>query len=91
MPGAKQSDITKFFSPKGKPKEAVQESKTPTKDIEVSSPMSKPLKRKLEEDTLQTESGDTNKNQETQDSCPLSPEQKKRMMNNKSLAMIRRS
>jgi len=89
MPGAKQSDITKFFSPKGKPKEQVQDSKTPTKDVEETSPMSKPLKRKLEEDTPQTESGDTNKDQETQNPCPLSPEQKKRMMNNKTLAMIR--
>ena len=91
MPGAKQSDITKFFSPKGKPKEQVQDSKTPTKDVEETSPMSKPLKRKLEEDTPKTESGDTNKDQETQNPCPLSPEQKKRMMNNKTLAMIRRS
>ena len=91
MPGAKQSDITKFFSPNGKPKESTQESKTPSKDLKETSPMSKPLKRKLEEDTPQADNGDTNKDQKIEESCPLSPEQKKRMMINKSLAIIKGS
>jgi len=49
MSGAKQkvgqSDITKFFSPNSKPKELSQESETPSKDLEETSPMSKPLKK----------------------------------------------
>ena len=76
MPGAKQSDITKFFSPKSKEK-GTKDTSSP-KDSKETSPMSKPLKRKIDDEDLENNQIETN-------SCPLSPDQKKRMLTNKSL------
>ena len=54
----------------------------PSKDSKETSPMSKPLKRKIDDEDLE-------KDQIDQNSCPLSPDQKKRMLTNKSLALIK--
>lgn len=78
MPGAKQSDITKFFSPKSKDTKDSNQSK----DSKETSPRSKPLKRKIDDEDLEKDQIETN-------SCPLSPDQKKRMLTNKSLALIK--
>jgi len=91
MPGAKQSDITKFFSPKAKDSKGPN----PSKSVGDLNTMVKPsMKRKIEIDVEAVEENETDrekeKDQKGQTACQtLSPDQKKRMLINKSLAVIK--
>ena len=91
MPGAKQSDITKFFSPKTKDSKGPN----PSKSIGDLNTVVKPsMKRKIEIDVEAVEENETDrekeKDQKGQTACQtLSPDQKKRMLINKSLAVIK--
>ena len=94
MPGAKQSDITKFFIPKTKDSKGQNPSKS-LEDLTTVNTMVKPsTKRKIEIDVnavIEKETDrKTDKDQKGQTSCQtFSPDQKKRMLINKSLAVIK--